>query len=56
MCCVEEVAKLPQALRVMIVKLARPSLKDAITQLFRTHACGGDWDEAAFQAIGADEL
>jgi hypothetical protein len=51
LCCIEQVAQLPKPLRSLVAKLARPERNDAITQLFRTHACGGDWDEVAFQAI-----
>ena len=51
LCCVEQVAQLPKPLRRLVAKLARPERNDAITQLFRTHACAGDWDEVAFQAI-----
>jgi hypothetical protein len=51
MCCIEHIAQLPKPLRRIVAKLARPERSAAITQLFRTHACGGDWDEEAFKAI-----
>lgn len=51
MCCIEHIAQLPEPLRRIVAKLARPERSAAVTQLFRTHACGGDWDEEAFQRI-----
>ena len=45
------VAGAPRDVQVPIARILKPSRAEAITTLFRKHLCGGEWDEAAFQAI-----
>ena len=47
----QQTAQLPKPIRRLVAVFARPTRAEAVTELFRMHVCGGEWDEAAFQAI-----
>jgi hypothetical protein len=44
-------ARLPLSTLRLVVEFARPSLPEAITDLFAAHVCKGKWDEPAFATL-----
>jgi hypothetical protein len=48
---VQRMARLPTVLQRIVVSFARPTLAESISRLFAEHACGGVWDQAAFNTI-----